>query len=344
MICVLPLSEPVLSADVPAANPISYAVADTWKLGGDGGWDYVTIDSAAKRVYITRSTHTIAIDSTSGKIVGDIPDNGRSHGVAIVPRLNRGFITDGQHGEVIVFDTNTFQTLGRIKAADDADGIIYDEADDRLLVVCGDAGELVAIQPDLDPKTGKSEPPLDLGGKPEFLAADGKGKAFINLTDKDQVAEVNVKAMKVLAHWPTAPGGQPVGMSMDRDKGRLFIGCRRPAKMIVMSAEDGKVLADLPIGNGVDATAFNNGTALDSCGDGTLVAIRETSPDKYEVVQTLKTAVGARTMGVDQATGTIYLPTAEMAPATAPAADGRPPRPRPIAGTFKILVAQPGGK
>ena len=197
---------PALSADAPANGATPYAVADTWKLGGEGGWDYVTVDSAAKRVYVTRSTHTIIMDAENGKQVGDIPDNGRSHGVAIVSRLNRGFITDGQHGEVIVFDTNTFQTLGRIKAADDADGIIYDEADDRVLVVCGDAGQVVAIQPDIDPKNGKSEPPLDLGGKPEFLAADGQDKAFINLVDKDQVAEVDVKAMKVLAHWPVAPG------------------------------------------------------------------------------------------------------------------------------------------
>jgi hypothetical protein len=196
---------------------------------------------------------------------------------------------------------------------------------------------MIPISPDLDPATGKADPAVDLGGKPEFLAADGQGKAYINLVDKNQVAVVDTKTMKVLNKWPTAPGGSPVGMSMDVPHRRLFIGCRKPQKLIVMSADDGKVLADLPIGAGVDATKFG-GDAFASCSDGTLTVARETSPGQFQVVQTAHTPRGARTMGIDPATHTLYLPTAELGPA-----EGQS-RPRPKPGTFMVVVVAPSGK
>jgi outer membrane protein assembly factor BamB len=176
-----------------------------------------------------------------------------------------------------------------------------------------------------------------LGGKPEFLAADGKGRVFVNLTDKDLVAVVDTKTMKVIAKWSTAPGGAPVGMAIDRSKGRLFIGCRKPQKLVVMSTQDGSILADLPIGAGVDATGFA-GDAFASCRDGTLTVARETTPGHFEVVQTVATPVGARTLGLDPKMRTLYLPTAEFGP---PAANKRPiPKP----GTFMVVVvdASPG--
>jgi hypothetical protein len=178
---------------------------------------------------------------------------------------------------------------------------------------------------------------VELGGKPEFLAADGKGKAYINLVDKDQVAVVDTQTMKVVNKWTTTPGGSPVGMSMDTAKRRLFIGCRKPQKLIVMDANDGKVLADLPIGTGVDATKFD-GDVFASCADGTLSVAREIA-GKFEIVQTLQTPRGARTMGMDQATHTLYLPTAEFVPA----AEGQS-RPRPRPGTFMVVVVGRSGK
>ena len=255
--------------------------------------------------------------------------------MALVPDAGRGFVTDGQAGSVVVFDLKTHAVLGEVAAADDADGVIFDPASRRVLVSCGDANALVPIAPDVDPKSGKAEAAVPLGGKPEFLAADGQGTVYVNLVDKDQVAAVDTRTMKVVSKWPTAPGAGPVGLSIDAKAGRLFVGCRNQ-KLIVMSTKDGSVLADLPIGRGVDATAFHDGTALASCGDGTLAVVRETSPGKFEVAQRVKTAVGARTMAVDARTGTVYLPTADMqSPAAGDPAGGRP---KPVPGTFKVLV------
>jgi DNA-binding beta-propeller fold protein YncE len=278
----------------------------------------------------------MVLDAATGKAVADIPGQKGNHGVALVPGVGRGFISDGKDGSVVVFDLKTFEVLGKVKAADDADGIIYDPASGKVLVSCGDAGAMVPIAPDVDPKAGQADAAVSLGGKPEFLVADGKGKVFINLVDKDQVAVVDTKAMKVVAKWPTAPGGSPVGMSMDAAHGRLFVGCRKPQKLIVMSAEDGKVLADLPIGAGVDATRFDNGYVFASCRDGSLAVARETSPGKFEIVQDLKTRPGAKTMDVDPKTHAVFLPTAEFGEQT----DARS-RPVPKPDTFMVLVVRP---
>lgn len=204
---------------------------------------------------------------------------------------------------------------------------------------CGDAGALVAIAPDVDPRDGRAGATVRLGGKPEFLVADGKGKAFVNLVDKDQVAVVDTRAMKVVAKWPTAPGGAPVGLSMDAERGRLFVGCRKPQKLVVLSAADGKVLAGLPIGAGVDATRFDNGYAFASCRDGTLAVARETSPGRFQIVQDLRTRPGARTMDIDPTTHAAFLPTAEFG-------EPRDARSRPIPrpDTFMALVGRPSDR
>lgn len=315
-----------------------YHVSQTFHVAGEGGWDYLTVDPEHKLLYVPRSTHTLVLDANTGKTVADIPGQKRNHGVAIVASAGRGFITDGEDASVTVFDLKTYAVLGKVKTADDSDGVIYDSASRKVLVVCGDAGVMIPISPDLDLATGKADAAVDLGGKPEFLAADGQGKAYINLVDKDQVAVVDTKTMKVLNKWPTTPGGSPVGMSMDPARHRLFIGCRKPQKLIVMDAEDGKILADLAIGAGVDATKFD-GDAFASCGDGTLSVARETAPGKFQVVQTVQTPRGARTMGIDPTTHTLYLPTAEFGPP----AEGQS-RPRPKPGSFMIVVVSPSGK
>jgi DNA-binding beta-propeller fold protein YncE len=312
-----------------------YHVSQTFKVGGDGAWDYLTVDTEHKLLFVPRSTHTMVLDANTGKTVADIPGQKRNHGVALVPSAGRGFITDGADGSVTVFDLKTYSALGKVKTADDSDGVIYDPSSGKVLVVCGDAGVMIPISPDLDPVSGKADSAVELGGKPEFLAADGKGKAYINLVDKDQVAVVDTRAMKVLSKWPTTPGGSPVGMAMDVGRRRLFIGCRKPQKLIVMDADNGKVLADLPIGAGVDATKFD-GDVFASCGDGTLTVAREVAPEKFQVVQTVQTPRGARTMGVDPSSHSLYLPTAELEP---PPAGQTRPRPKP--GTFMIVVVSP---
>ena len=311
----------------------TWAVEKTFHIGGEGGMDYITLDAKNHRLYVPRSTHTMVIDADSGKTIADIPGQKHNHGVAVVPEAGRGFISDGE-GAVVIFDLKTNAVLGTLKARPDADGIIYDKASGLVLVVSGDDGVLLTLKPDVDPKTGSIDAPIDLGGKPEFFASDGAGKIYVNLEDKDQIAVVDIKARKVLAHWPVAPGGSPVGLAIDPAKHRLFIGCRKPQKMIVMSTDDGKVIADLPIGAGVDATKFDGQQAFASCRDGKLQVVGETAPGKFEVVQTVTTALGAKTMDVDPETHKAYLPTFEFEEQK-PGATGRPTA-KP--GSFMIVV------
>jgi DNA-binding beta-propeller fold protein YncE len=310
-----------------------WKVTKTFHVGGEGGWDYVTVDPSSNRLYVTRSTHTIVIDAENGNIIADIPGQKRSHGVALVPSVGRGFISDGGgNGAIQIFDLKTNAVLGSVQAMPDADGIIFDNATNQVLAVSGDGGALLTLAPNIDPKHGKIDPPIELGGAPEFLAADGAGKAYINLEDKDLVAVVDLKQRKVLERWPVAPGGHPVGMSMDKKHRLLFIGCRNPQKLIVMNADNGKVVADLPIGAGVDATKFDGVHAFASCRDGKLEVIGETAPGKFAIVQTIQTPEGARTMTVNRSTKTIYLPTAELEPGE----PGSHPAAKP--GTFIIVV------
>ena len=313
-----------MAGALPVVAQGAWSVKNTVHIGGDGSWDYVTVDSQAHRLFVTRATHTQVIDEASGKVLGDIAGEVRSHGVALVPALGRGFITDGGgSGAIQIFDLKTYAVLGKLAAMPDADGIIYDPSTNLVLAVSGDGGALIPIKADVDPASGKVEAPIELGGKPEFLAADGTGKVYVNLVDKDLVAVVDLKTRKVVARWPVAPGGQPTGMAIDVKNHRLFIGCRKPAMMIAMSTNDGKIVASLPIGTGVDATKFDAGLAFASCGDGTMTVVGEKA-GKLEVEQVVKTANGARTMGIDSSTHIAYLPAAEFEAPSPGAPAGRP--------------------
>jgi DNA-binding beta-propeller fold protein YncE len=272
----------------------------------------------------------MVIDMDSGNTIADITGQKHNHGVALAPELGRGFISDGA-GSIVVFDLKSNAVLATVAAKDDADGIIYDKSTGLVLVACGDAGVLVTLKADGDPKTAMIDAPIELGGKPEYLAADGAGKVYVNLEDKDQVAVVDLKTRKVLAHWPVAPGGSPVGLAIDTEKRRLFIGCRKPQKMLVMSTDNGKVLADLPIAAGVDATRWDGHQAFASTREGKLSVLEEKG-GKWETVQTVTTGVGTKTMDIDNAAHKIYLPTAQF--------DEAKPGARPAArvGTFMIVT------
>jgi hypothetical protein len=323
----------VVFTRLPAAPAqTEWSVVNTFQIGGQGGWDYLTVDPQMHRLYVPRTTHTMVIDAESGKTIADIPGQKNAHGVALAPAAGRGFISDGGgNGAIVIFDLKTNAVLGSLAAMPDADGIIFDPTSGHVLVVSGRGKALMSFKPDIDPKNGKIDEPIALRGEPEFLSADGAGKVYINLMDTHEVAVVDFKAREVVANWPVAPGGLPVGMAIDAKSGRLFIGCRGPQKLIVMNTKDGKVVSDLPIGESVDAVKLDNGQAFASTAGAQLFVANETSPGKFAIGQTVKTGEGARTMGVDPTTHRIYLPSAEY---EAGANGRRAPKP----GTFMILV------
>lgn len=328
----MPLALVLLASLLPASAQSQWQVKKTLPIGGDGGFDYITVDAVTHRLFVPRTTHTMVLDENSGKVLGDIPGQTTSHGVALAPKLGRGFITDGGgSGSIVIFDLKSYKVLGKIAAMPDADGIIYDEGQNRILVSAGDSNALITFKPDIDPQSGKVEAPIMLGGAPEFLAADGKGKVYVNLEDKDVVAVVDLASRKVTARWPVTPGGHPVGLSIDAKTHRLFVGCRKPQKLVVLSTADGKVEGSVDIGAGVDATAADDGHAFASCRDGSLTVVSDKA-GKVDVEQVVKTRYGAKTLGVDAATHLIYLPTAEFETTSVP-------RPKAKPGTFMIVVA-----
>ena len=319
-----------------AASAQQWHVANKWTVGGEGGWDYLTVDAANHRLFVPRSTHTLVIDENTGKTIADIPGQQRNHGVAVVPSANRGFITDGGgQGGLVIFDLKTYKVLGTLKALPDADGIIYDKSTDKVLFVSGDGETLLTVSPNVDPVHGKLDDPIKLGGQPEFLAADGAGKVFINIENKNVVQAVDLKARKVIATWPVAPGGTPVGMAIDPGTHHLFIGCRKPAMLVEMDSTNGKVVGSAPIGTGVDATAFGDGLAFASTGDGHLTIARSNG-GKLDVVQTVNTAQGARTMGLDASAHKVFLPTSEF--------EGTQPNGRPKAKPNSFTIIEVDGK
>ncbi len=317
----------------PALAQTKWEVTKTFAIGSVGGWDYLTVDAAAHRLYVPRGTHTMVVDSESGKPVADIPGQKVAHGVALVPSAGRGFISDGGGaGAVIIFDLKTSAVLGSVVATPDADGIVFDPGSGFVIVVSGDKGTLMLLKPDVNPKSGKMSAVIELGGEPEFLAADGNGMVYVNLMNKDEVAVVDIGTRQVVARWPVAPGGAPVGMALDAANHRLFLGCRKPAKLVVMSTEDGQVLAALPIGDHVDAVKIDEGRIFASAADGTLAVVGE-SEGKFEILQTVITPQGARTMGVDPETHRIFLPTADYERSAAGKMSTK-------ANTFKIVVVE----
>ncbi|HZZ56256.1 MAG TPA: hypothetical protein VFE31_00400 [Opitutaceae bacterium] len=287
-----------------------FALTQVFPVGGTGKWDYVTVDSASSRVFLTRGSHTQVVSARDGSVLADIPGQSHNHGVALVPALGRGFISDGGDAAVVIFDLASYRVLGRVPAADDADGIIYDPASGRVFVGCGDSRCVVPIPAGIDPAHGAPDPRIALPGQPEFLAADGRGRLYVNLVDQNRVAVIDSRSLRVLTTWPTAPGGRPTGLSLDPAGEHLFVGCRAPRQLIVLRCRDGSVAAHFPIGMGVDATRCFGGRAFASCRDGTLTVIAADG-DHFRPDQIVATRPGARTMGDDPATSTLYLPTAE---------------------------------
>jgi DNA-binding beta-propeller fold protein YncE len=290
-----------------SADAGSLKVLSTFKVGGPGGWDYLTVDPETRRLYVSHATRVMVLDADKGTPIGEIADTPGVHGIAPVPEQNLGFTSNGKEGMLNVFDLKTLKTLRKIKAGQNPDSIIYDPASQRVFAFNGRSGDVTMV----DPLT-LDKPPVSLpvGGKLETGVADGAGHVYVNVEDKNEIVEIDSKEGKVLAHWPLAPGEGPTGMAMDREHHRLYSGCSNKM-MVVLDAEQGKVLATVPVGAGVDGVAFDSqlGLAASANGrDGTLTVVKETPAGTFKVVQTLKTANGARTITSDPKTHQFYLP------------------------------------
>jgi len=305
----------MLAAAVSAAATPGYKIVSTYKVGGDGGWDYLIADAAARRLYISRSTHVIVLDLDSGKTVGDIADTPGVHGIALAPELGRGFTSNGREGTVSIFDLKTLATTSKVKVGDNPDAILYDPATKRVFTFNGRSQDSTAI----DATSGTVLGTIKLDGKPEFAASDGKGGVFVNIEDKSELTAIDANKLTVKTSWPLAPCEEPSGLSIDRKNRRLFVGCDNKM-MAVVNADTGKVLATPAIGDGVDATTFDDetGLAFASCGEGVLTVVREDSPEKFSVAENVPTQSGARTLALDSKTHNVYVVTAKMAPPPAP--------------------------
>jgi YVTN family beta-propeller protein len=317
------------------ATDAGYHVIKSYKLGGDGGWDYLKLDSSSRRLYISRATHVIVIDADSGKAVGDIPDTPGVHGIALAPELGRGFVSNGREGTVTIFDIETLKLIAKVKVGDNPDAILYDPATKRVFTFNGRSQDSTAI----DAAKGTVLGTIKLEGKPEFAVSDGKGEIFVNIEDKSQLDAIDPSKLEVKSSWPLAPCEEPSGLSMDLKNRRLFVGCDNKM-MAVVDADSGKVLATPAIGDGVDATAFDEGTGLAfaSCGEGVLTVVREESPSKFSVAENVKTQDGARTLALDDKTHQVFVVTAKFGPPPAPTPDNPHPRHSILPDSFVVLV------
>lgn len=286
----------------------NYHVIKKIPIAGKGSWDYLTVDEGGRRLYVSHGTEVEVLDVDSGAIVGTIPDTPGVHGIAVAADLGRGFVSDGQASTVTIFDLKTLKKLGEAKAGNDPDAIIYDPATHRVFAFNGDSDSTTAI----NAADGTVAGTVDLGGGPEFAASDGKGHVFNNLEDASKLVELDSQNLKLLKSWPLAPCVKPSSMAMDRSNNRLFIGCRSHV-MAVVNAETGTVITTLPIGDHVDATAFDPETKLifNSNGDGTISVFHQDSPDIYSAAETVKTLPRAKTMALDPKTHKLFLSTSE---------------------------------
>jgi len=325
-----------LSVVALAATGPGYHVVTTYKVGGDGGWDYLTTDSDARRIFISRGTHVMVIDADSGKSVGDIPDTAGVHGIALAPELGRGFTSNGREGTVSIFDIKTLATSAKLKVGDNPDAILYDPATKRVFTFNGHSQDSTVI----DAASGKVLGTIKLDGKPEFAASDAKGEIFVNIEDKSQLVAIDPNKLEVKAKWPLAPCEEPSGLSIDRKNRRLFVGCGNKM-MAVVDADTGKVLATPAIGDGVDATTFDSetGLAFASCGaDGVLTVVKEESAGKFSVAENVATQKGARTLALDAKTHKVFVVTAQFGPRPEPTTDNPHPRPAIVPDSFVVLV------
>jgi YVTN family beta-propeller protein len=320
----------ILASAAALAAPGGYRVTNEIKVGGAGGWDYLTVDSGARRLYVSHATKVVVIDMDGGKVVGEIPDTPGVHGIAIAPELNKGFVSNGRGNNVTIFDLKTLKSLGQIPTGQNPDAIQYEPVSGKLYTFNGKSNDATAI----DAKTGKVEGTIKMGGKPEFSAADGKGKIYVNIEDTAEIVEIDAAKMKETKRYSIKPCESPSGLAMDTVKRRIFSVCENEI-MAISDPDSGKVVATPATGKGTDGAGFDpgSGLAFSSNGDDGKMTVIQEKGGKWTVVENATTKKGARTMTVDPKTHNLYLPAAEMAPLAAGAK-----RPSAVPGSFEILV------
>jgi DNA-binding beta-propeller fold protein YncE len=330
----------LLVAGAPArAADAAYHFVKEIPIGGEGGWDYLSVDAGARRLYVTHSSKVVVIDLDQEEVVGEITDTPGVHGFALAADLGRGFSSNGQESKASIVDLKTLKTVSKVPTGANPDAILYEPGQNEVYAFNGRGNSATVF----DAGSGKVAASIPLSGKPEFATTDAKaGRVYVNIEDKNEVAVIDTKTHQVVNTWPIAPGEEASGMAIDATGHRLFLGCGNKL-MVMMDNTNGKVVATVPIGQGVDATAFDPETMLvfSSNGEGNVTIARAESPGELKVVQTLTTERGARTMTLDPKTHRIYLAAArfEATPAQAPGAARQ--RPKMLPGTFKVLVYGP---
>jgi len=330
---LLQIAALIILAAIPSFGQSGYHLLDKIQVGGDGGWDILIADGGTHRLYVSHGSHVVVIDTSTDKVVGDIPKTNGVHGVAFGREY--GFTTNGRDNAVTMFSLKDLSVNSSIPTGKNPDAIVYDKSTDRVFVFNGGSNDATVI----DAASGKVAGTVPLPGKPEFGVTDDKGKVFVNLEDKNSIAELDAKNMSVLATWAIAPCEGPSGLAIDRKSSRLFAACEK--QMVAVDAKTGKVVATVPTGTGTDGMEFDpelKYVFAPNGGDGTLTVIHEDSPDKYSIVENVKTAPRARTMTIDTKTHKVYLPTAQFGPAPAPTKEQPRPRAPMLPNSFEVLV------
>ena len=324
---------PVAHAQKAPAAP--YRLLNTITIGGEGGWDYLKVDPAGERLYVSHGTRVEVVDLKTRKVVGTIMDTPGVHGIEVVPGTNRGYITCGRNNTCVVFDVKTLKPIGApISTGPKPDALLYDAFSNRVFLFSNDGGKSTV----LDAKTGTVVGTADLGGDAEAGVSDGHGTIFVNIENKSEIVAFDAKTLAVRHRWSLAPGEEPTGLAFDPKTNRLFSACANE-KLVVTDSKTGKQVAVLPTGKGTDGADFDPATrnVITSNGAGTLTVIHEDAPGKFSVVANVPSARGARTMSINPKTGHIYTITADYGPAPAPTTENPRPRPSVVPGTFRVL-------
>jgi YVTN family beta-propeller protein len=322
-----------------AAAEDAYKFVSAIPIGGEGGWDILTIDSAANRLYLSHATKVVVVDLNKNAVVGEIADTPGVHGFLAVPEVQHGFSSNGKENKASVVDLKTLRTISKIDTGESPDALVYDLKRGEVYIF-NHRGNSVTV---IDAKTSNVVATVSLGGEPEFAAIDSAAdRVYVNIEDKSEVVAIDTAKHEVVAHWPLAPGEEPSGIAFDAAHHRLFSTCHNKM-MTMLDTQSGKVVGTTAIGTGVDGAAFDDATQLvfASCGEGVTNIVKEETPEKLTVVQTLKTERGARTMALDPQTHRIYLPTAQFQPAPSPSPGVSPSRPTIVPNTLKLLVYGP---